>query len=233
MRLHRFIGLCGHTSRRRAELLVEAGRVEVNGKVITRIGSIVNPRRDVVSVNGERIVPPEPLTILFNKPTGIITSTHDTHNRLTVMDLLPGSIVGRGVQPVGRLDLDTEGLLVLTNDGDLSHRVTHPRFETEKEYIALVRGHPAASAVRRLEEGVRIEGQRTAPARIEVIKKLANTTEMRLVIHEGKKRQIRRMYELIDSKVLELKRVRVGDLRLGNLASGTWRKLSNEEIAKL
>jgi len=233
MRLHRYIAACGYTSRRRAELLIEAGRVQVNGKLVTNFGSIVNPKRDKVSINGELISAPAPMTIIFHKPPGVITSTHDTHNRLTVMDLLPGSVVARGVLPVGRLDLDTEGLLVLTNDGDLSHRIAHPRYETEKEYLAWVGGTPTQEQLARLRSGVKIEGKMTAPARV-----IAETTErgitpVRVVIHEGRKRQVRRMLEVVGYNVQRLKRLRVGQLELGALPENEWRELTSEEIAAL
>ena len=233
MRLHRFIAHCGYCSRRRAELLIEAGRVEVNRKVVEVVGSIVNPARDEVRINGEPITAPEPLTILFHKPPGVITSTHDTHNRLTVMDLLPKSVVDRGVLPVGRLDLDTEGLLILTNDGDLSHRITHPSFETEKEYEASLLSQPQRKDLDRLEKGVRIEGALTAPARILSVDRDGSTSRIRIVIHEGKKRQVRRMFEVIGHEVKRLKRVRIGQLLLGNLRASEWRELAAEEIRSL
>ena len=233
MRLHRFIASCGLTSRRRAELLIEAGRVTVNGKVVSHVGQIVNPARDRVAVNGEEIAPPEPLTIAFNKPRGIITSTHDTHERLTVMDLLPRSLQLRGVLPVGRLDQDTEGLLVLTNDGELQNRIAHPRYETEKEYRALVAGQPGADELRRLEGGVRIEGHRTAPARVLSVTREGTRARIELVIHEGKKRQVRRMFEAIGHDVLELERTRIGNVQLGDLPRGAWRELTAGEIRGL
>ena len=167
LRLHKFIANCGYTSRRRAELLIQAGRVELNGKVQTSLGVTIDPARDVVHVNGEKIELPAARTIALNKPRGILTSTHDTHDRLTVMDILPRRFSHDGVLPAGRLDQDTEGLLVLTNDGDLGHRITHPRYETEKEYEVHVSGHPTPGKLRRLESGVVIDGTKTAPARLE------------------------------------------------------------------
>jgi len=155
MRLHKFIANCGYTSRRRAELLIQAGRVTVNRKVLTSLGTTVKPE-DVIEVNGEVVELPAPRTIMINKPPGIITSTHDTHERLTVMDILPRSLRDAGVLPVGRLDQDTRGLLLLTNVGDLNHRITHPSFETEKEYEALVQRRPAHKSLERLERGVTI-----------------------------------------------------------------------------
>lgn len=232
MRLHKYIANCGYTSRRRAELLIQAGRVQVNGKVLTSLGTTIHPK-DVILVNGESIQPPVPMTIVFNKPAGVITSTHDTHDRLTVMDVLPKSLRDRGVLPAGRLDQDTEGLLVLTNDGDLAHEITHPRYETEKEYEALVSGSPTPEGLGRLEKGVRIEGEMTAPAKIASVQAEGSATRAHIVIHEGKKRQVRRMFESIGHPVLYLKRVRVGGLLLGELPTGEWRELKKEEIDML
>jgi len=233
VRLHKYIANCGYTARRRAELLIQAGRVEVNGKLVTSLGTTVNPAKDEVVMNGEVVLPPKAMTIMLNKPAEIITSTHDTHERLTVMDLLPRRLQNEGILPAGRLDLDTEGLLILTNNGDLSHRITHPRYETEKEYDALVAGLPTSSGLRRLETGIRLEGQMTSPARIESVKPERKSTRVRVVIREGKKRQVRRMFESIGNKVIHLKRVRIGSLLLGNLPVGEWRELAEKEIEKL
>jgi pseudouridine synthase len=244
VRLQKFIASCGTTSRRRAELLIQAGRVAVNGRVQRSLGSTIDPERDKVTVNGEEINVPVPLTILFNKPPGIITSTHDTHDRLTVMDLLPRSLKLRGVLPVGRLDQDTEGLLVLTNDGDLAHRITHPSYETEKEYDALVLGTPSPGGLARLEAGMILDGEKTSPARIvsvasalpedlpEEHRKEA-CKRVRIVIHEGKKRQVRRMFEVIGNPVIRLRRLRIGGLSIGSVPEGQWRELAPAELKLL
>ena len=236
MRLHKFIANCGYTSRRRAELLIQAGRVRVNGNVLTSLGATVDVRRDKVTVNGDEISLPPSLTIVLNKPPRLITSTHDTHDRLTVMDILPKRMRSLGVLPVGRLDQDTEGLLILTNDGDLSHRIAHPSFETEKEYEAVVSGRPSQEALRRFQSGVRIEGEMTAPAQVLSLESLepgGDSSRIRVVLHEGKKRQVRRMFEAIGHKVVHLKRVRIGGLSLGDLPVGEWRELNPEEILAL
>lgn len=233
VRLHKFIANCGYTSRRRAELLIQAGRVTVNGKVVKSLGTTIDPARDKVAVNGEQISLPRPLTIMFHKPAGIITSTHDTHERLTVMDYLPKSLRDRGVLPVGRLDRDTEGLLILTNDGDLAHAIAHPSHETEKEYEALVSAVPDAGAIAALESGVRIDGRLTAPARVLEVARVPGGARVRIVIHEGKKRQVRRMFEAVGQEVLRLKRVRIAGVRLGDLPPGEWRELSPEEVRAL
>src|SRR5688572_15938486 len=232
MRLHKLIANCGYSSRRRAELLIQAGRVRVNGKLVTSLGANVYPG-DKVEVNGEELRLPPRMTIALNKPAGIITSTHDTHDRLTVMDILPRRLKDLGVLPAGRLDQDTEGLLVLTNDGDLAHRITHPSFETEKEYEALVGGVPGSRAIERLEKGIQIEGEWTAPARVNVLRKEGQGARARIVIREGKKRQVRRMFEAVGHPVVELRRVRIGSLTLGALPPGEWRELGAEEVAGL
>ncbi|MBI4602913.1 MAG: rRNA pseudouridine synthase [Planctomycetes bacterium] len=233
MRLHKYIGNCGYTSRRRAELLIQAGRVHVNGKLVTSLGVTVDPARDKVLVNGEEISPPAPMSIVLNKPAGIITSTHDTHERLTVMDVLPRSLILRGVVPAGRLDQDTEGLLVLTNDGDLAHRITHPRYETEKEYEALVTGAPSREGLKRLEAGIRLDGELTAPARVDGVQPEGAAARVRVVLREGKKRQIRRMFEAIGHPVIQLRRIRIGGFSLGDLPAGEWRELSQDDVAAL
>ena len=229
MRLHKYIANCGYTSRRRAELLIQAGRITVNGKTLVSLGTTVHPE-DVIEINGEAVRLPEPRTIILNKPPGIISSTHDTHERLTVMDVLPRSLRDAGVLPVGRLDQDTEGLLILTNVGDLNHRITHPSFEVEKEYEAIVEGSPSPQALERIEAGVLIDGRRTAPARIADVESRGPRTCVRLVIHEGRKRQVRRMFSTVRHEVRELCRLRVGSVHLGPLQQGRWRDLESHEL---
>ncbi len=237
VRLHKFIANCGYTSRRRAELLIGAGRVRVNGRVATNVGTTIDPDKDTVEVNGETVELPAPVTIMLNKPAGILTSTHDTHDRLTVMDLLPKSLRETGVLPAGRLDQDTEGLLVLTNDGDLGHRITHPRYETEKEYEAVVAGRPSTAKLDRLERGVVIEGRTTAPATVVSVAAADQAgepqTTVHLIIREGRKRQVRLMFRAVGHDVLKLRRVRVGGLKLGKLPCGEWRELRPAELEAL
>jgi 23S rRNA pseudouridine2605 synthase len=232
MRLHKFIANCGYTSRRRAELLIRAGRVTVNGKVLTSLGTTVKPQ-DVVAVNGEVVRLPDARTVIVNKPAGIISSTHDTHERLTVMDILPRSLRDAGVVPVGRLDQDTEGLLILTNVGDLNHRITHPSYEIEKEYEVVVTGSPSPDALRRLETGLEIDGLRTDPARVGSVERDGAWTRLSLVLTEGRKRQVRKMFSAVGHEVVHLRRVRVGGVRLEDLPCGAWRELRAEEIASL
>ena len=232
MRLHKYIAACGYTSRRRAELLIQAGRVLVNGKSLMSLGTTVK-QGDVVTVNDEVLSIPEPKTILLNKPPGIITSTHDTHERLTVMDYLPPALLKVGILPIGRLDRETEGLLLMTNIGELNHRVTHPSYEIEKEYVALVNGKPAKNALDKLAAGVQIENHKTAPAKVLQTVPDGNNTQVVLVIHEGKKRQVRRMFEAVGYKVLRLARTRVGNIKLKGLEPCGWRDASIEELRGL
>lgn len=233
IRLHKYIANCGYTSRRRAELLIQAGRVQLNGRVETSLGVTLNPVRDTVCVNGEELKPPPPLTVILNKPVGILTSTHDTHDRLTVMDILPRSLRHAGVLPAGRLDQNTEGLLILTNNGDLAHRITHPRYETEKEYVAIVLGHPTPEKLKRLESGVLLDGKKTSPSRIVSTQRQGNQSQVGLVLREGRKRQVRRMFQVIHHEVVSLRRARIGGLHLGALPTGEWRELSDDDIASL
>ncbi|MCH2581423.1 MAG: rRNA pseudouridine synthase [Planctomycetes bacterium] len=232
MRLHKYIAACGYTSRRRAELLIQAGRGLVNGKSLMSLGTTVK-QGDVVTVNDEVLSIPEPKTVLFNKPPGIITSTHDTHERLTVMADLPPALLKVGILPIGRLDRETEGLLLMTNIGELNHRVTHPSYEIEKEYVALVNGKPAKNALEKIAAGVQIENHKTAPAKVLQTVPDGNNTQVVLVIHEGKKRQVRRMFEAVGYKVLRLARTRVGNIKLKGLEPCGLRDARLEELRGL
>ena len=235
-RLQKYIAGCGHCSRRHAELLIERGLVKVNGQVVQELGTRIVPGRDEVTIHGERISPPRPVTILLNKPAGTITSTHDTHDRLTVMDLLPRKLVEAGVLPAGRLDLDTEGMLVLTNDGDLQHRITHPRYECEKEYKVHLSRPPSDREKKQLEGGIFLAelGKKTADARIIRIRKLGDgTATLHIFIREGMKRQVRRMFESLGIRVLHLDRLAIAGVGIGDLARGEWRRLNGAEVRKL
>jgi 23S rRNA pseudouridine2605 synthase len=233
VRLHKYMANAAYCSRRHAELLIEAGLVEVNGKTVETTGHQIDPRRDTVTIHGEVIVPPEPLTIMLNKPPGFISSTHDTHDRLTVMDLLPRSVLRRGVVPAGRLDLDTRGLLLLTNDGDLLHLVTHPRYGCPKEYVVRVTGRLGPRKRERLSRGVELEDGPTQPARILACQPKGPETQVRLELTEGRKREIKRMFAVLGHEVVYLERVRIGPLKLGSLPQRRWRELSPEEIEAL
>jgi pseudouridine synthase len=230
VRLHKYIANAGYCSRRHAELLIAAGLVEVNGATAAEAGTQVNPDKDVVTIHEEIILPPEPLTIMLNKPPDFISSTHDTHDRLTVMDLLPRSIRQRGVMPVGRLDLDTRGLLLLTNDGDLHHLVTHPRYGCPKEYMVRISGRFGKKKRELLTAGVDLDDGPTQPVRIFSCRPKGPETELQLELREGRKREIKRMFATLGHDVTYLERVRIGSIQLGDLPLRRWRELSPEEL---
>lgn len=213
-------------SRRRAEAYIAAGRVTVNGQIAV-IGTKADPHIDEVCLDGVPVKAKEaPLYIMLNKPVGVIATANDPQGRPTVFDLLPA---GTRVFSVGRLDIDTGGLLLLTNDGDFAFRVAHPSREVKKTYVARVRGIPGIAALQAFRTGIEIESRRTAPCHIEVIKKEPNAL-VRITLHEGRNRQVRKMCEAIGHRAVSLKRVAVGALHLGGLAPGKWRHLTSQEV---
>lgn len=232
-RLHKYLARCGVSSRREAELLIIEGRVKVNGKIIQGVGTKIDPEKDVVELNNRRLSPPPPTYIMLNKPAGYITSLHDEWGRPTVLELLKG--IKERVLPVGRLDLHSEGLLLLTNDGDLAFRLMHPRYHVEKRYLVRVRGRPEREEIKRLERGMELEDGRTAPAKVRAIgrDKGEDATLLEVTLREGKKRQIRRMLKALGYPVISLIRVAIGDLTLGDLPKGAFRKLTREEVRRL
>ena len=242
-RLQKILANAGIASRRAAEEMIAAGRVRVNGTVVTQMGVRADPATDHIEVDGKPLhvqqsaqTAQEFVYILLNKPPGVVSTARDTHGRKTVLDLLEGArLKERGLRlyPVGRLDADTTGLLLITNDGDLTFRLTHPRYGVEKEYRALVRSHPTEAALQRLREGVEVEGETTAPARVEQLGRKGGDMWLRMVIHEGRKRQVRLMTAAIGHPVVELQRVRFGPLQLGNLEPGKWRNLARHEVHAL
>jgi 23S rRNA pseudouridine2605 synthase len=236
-RLQKVLAHAGVASRRAAEELIQAGRVAVDGVVVTELGTRVDPARARITVDGEPLraaqaAGEERVTYLLNKPMGVVSTADDPQGRSTVVDLVPAT---PRVYPVGRLDADTEGLLLLSNDGDLTYLLTHPRFGVEKEYTALVRGYVTQESLRRLREGVLLaEDERpTAPARVDQISTVQQNTLLRFIIHEGRNRQIRRMMAAVGGSVLSLKRVRFGPLTLGDLRPAEWRRLTPVEVAAL
>ena len=230
-RLQKVMARAGVASRRKSEELIRQGRVAVNGRVVRKLGVRVDPARDTITVDGQPIqVRPQHTYIVLHKPRGFITTVHDPWGRPTVLDLVQ---VDARVYPVGRLDADSEGLVLLTDDGELAHRLTHPRFEHEKEYHVRVAGRPSERVLERLRTGVRLEDGVTAPAQVEVLRYEAGDTWLRMILHEGRKRQIRRMAEAVGHPVKRLIRVRMGPIRLGNLAPGRWRHLTRHEIEEL
>jgi len=232
MRINRFLARAGLASRRGAERIVEAGRVSVNGEVITDLATKVDPGQDVVEVDGERVELPESTTtIIVNKPRGVVVTMSDPQGRPTIADI--AAAVPAHVVPVGRLDADTEGLIIMTDDGKLAHRVTHPSFELDKVYEVTARGVLKEAEQRRLEEGIELEGRLTSPATVSVVSTARNRTKALMTIHEGRKRQVRRMFEAVGHPVRALRRIRVGPIELGNLRPGSWRRLNADELRKL
>ncbi|TML89202.1 MAG: rRNA pseudouridine synthase [Actinobacteria bacterium] len=216
----------GFGSRRTCELLIESGRVTVNGEVAA-LGRRVDVERDKVAVDDILVSTRAGLVYyLLNKPSGVVTTAHDPEGRPTVIDLLP---LEPRVFPVGRLDADTEGLLVLTNDGDLTHHLTHPSFGVEKEYLAQVDGRPSPAALRRLREGVELDDGVTAPARVALVP----PRTIKLTIHEGRNRQVRRMCAAVGHPVVRLVRTRVGPIAERRLKPGEWRPLTQAEVRAL
>lgn len=225
-RLQKVLARAGFGSRRVCEELIADGRVSVDGHRAV-LGSRVLVDVQTVAVDGVPIgVAPDLVHYLLNKPIGVVSTARDTHDRGTVVDLVPAE---PRVHPVGRLDVDTEGLILLTNDGPLTHRLTHPSFGVEKEYVADVVGRPSRGALRRLREGIDLDDGRTAPAKVSEL----SPGVIRLTIHEGRNRQVRRMCEAVGHPVRRLVRTRIGPLRDPHLAPGSWRVLTQRELRDL
>jgi 23S rRNA pseudouridine2605 synthase len=238
-RLARFLAHAGIASRRHAEELIAAGRVQVNGVIVTTQGTRINPDTDTVLVDGKHVRSTSKYVyLLLHKPIGYVTTAYDPQGRPTVLDLLPAELRTSRVYPVGRLDIDTSGLLLLTNDGDFAMHLTHPRYSMQKHYQALVQGCPSESSLIALRSGVTItedkgQSHKTAPAQVRLLRKAGTNCWVSLTIHEGRKRQVRRMLAAVGHPVLELSRVGVGPLALGDLPKGKWRYLTGEEVKAL
>lgn len=231
-RLQKFLAAAGVASRRRAEEYIRAGRVKVNGQIITEMGYKVNPWQDKIFVDGKAIkVKEEFVYLLLNKPPLVMTTLHDPQQRAIITDLLPG--IEQRVYPVGRLDYESEGLLLLTNDGELAYRLTHPRYKVPKTYRVKVKGKISSEALQLLREGVALEDGITQPAKVEVLLASKNNTSIAITIREGRNRQIRRMCEAVGYPVLNLQRISFGPLELGKLPSGKYRALTEREIRAL
>lgn len=231
-RLQKVLAAAGIGSRRAAEEYIAAGRVMVDGCRVTRMGVQVDPRRQKITFDGKPLVfPSEKVTVLLNKPAGFVTTMHDPQGRPLVGSLIKEP--GLRLFPVGRLDLETEGALLLTNDGELANRILHPRFEIKRTYQATVRGVPAPTALQSLRQGIELEGKMTWPARIRPLRRRDGDCTLEVVIHEGRKRQVRKMFAAIGHPVLHLKRVAYGGLRLGDLAVGGYRRLTESDLRRI
>ena len=231
MRLQKYLAACGVASRRQAEEFIAQGLVQVNGQTITEMGVRVAPG-DKVTFRGKAVRPEEEKRyILYYKPIGEVTTVSDPEGRPTVMDHFKDFPVR--LYPVGRLDFDSEGLLLLTNDGDLTRRLTHPSFEVDKRYIARVSNRVSEEGLRMLRGGVVIDGRKTAPAKVSMLRQDTFSTDILITIHEGRNRQIRKMVEAIGHQVVRLKRVQYGPVTLGNMKRGEWRDLTEGELKAL
>lgn len=231
-RLQKILAQAGVCSRRAAEELIRQGRVRVDGQPVTEMGLKVDPNQHQITVNGKSLQGSEKkITLLLNKPRGYVTTMSDPQGRPIVSSLIKD--IDLRLFPVGRLDLDTEGALLMTNDGELAQKLLHPKFEINKTYQVTIRGHIDPKEIQNLEQGIVLDGRQTWPAQISVQEKSDKTTILHIIIHEGRKRQVRRMFEAIGHPVIHLKRLAYGNLRLGNLALGKYRLLSKKDLDRL
>ena len=232
-RLQKVLAHAGVASRRASETLIEAGRVSVNGQVVTALGTKVDPQTDTIKVDGKVLAPqaPELVYIILNKPRQILSAAKDDRGRKTVVDLVD---IAERVHPVGRLDLNSEGLILLTNDGELTKQLTHTSHRIEKEYQVLVDGKPSTDMLFRWRKGgIEVDGQPTAPAFVARMKYESGSTWLKVILTEGRKRQIREVAKALGHRVKKLVRVRIGPIRLGELKIGSWRHLTQSEVELL
>ena len=228
MRINRFLSESGVASRRASDKLIQEGRVKINGKVC-KLGDSVDENSDIVTVDGKKIeLSAVRRYYIMNKPKGYVCTVSDDKGRKTVMDLLPADI-GR-VYPVGRLDYDSEGLLLFTDDGDLAFRLTHPKNEVPKTYLVKIEGEVTEIALSKLRSGVELDGKLTNRSKIKIVETDKKYTKLHITVNEGRNRQVRRMFETIGKEVIFLKRIKIGDLSLGSLERGKVRRLSTEEV---
>jgi len=232
MRLNKFLAKANVASRRKADILIQDGRVTVNGKTVTELGTRVNETHDKIALDGRIVKIAEELVyLMLHKPVSYLVTSEDKFGRPTVFELIGN--FNRMVMPVGRLDLNSSGLLLLTNDGELAFRLTHPRFKIDKTYSVRCNGNVDDGMINRLESGIMLDSGRTAPARVSVLQRNDDCSDLEFVVHEGKKRQIRLMCRAIGHSVVSLKRTAFGALRLGTLKEGEFRNLTEGEIRDL
>lgn len=228
IRLQKFLAEAEVASRRKSEEIILSGRVSVNGKIADTLGIKVDDERDIVCVDGKEVKKVQKhIYIMLNKPVGCVTTVNDQFGRKTVMDYID---ISQRVYPVGRLDYDTSGLLLLTNDGELTNRLTHPKHNINKNYIAVVKGRPTERNMDKFREGLLIDGHRTSPAEIKIIETNDKNSTLDIKIHEGRNRQVRKMCQAIDVPVVKLERIAIGNVKLGELAVGEYRNLSDYEV---
>jgi 23S rRNA pseudouridine2605 synthase len=231
MRLQKYLAMNGVASRRKCEELITSGRVTVNGKVVTVLGTKIDPERDEVAVDGERRRSARRWYVALYKPPGVVCTMNDPAGRPRAVDLV--ATIPARLFPIGRLDEDSEGLLLLTNDGDFAQRVAHPRYEVEKVYRAVLKGEPDPAALDKLRQGVWLSDGRTAPARVHVVRSTREFTTLTIALHESRHREVRRMLAHVGLRVTRLLRDQVGAVRLGTLKRGEWRPLTPWEIDRL
>jgi 23S rRNA pseudouridine2605 synthase len=230
-RLQKFMARCGVASRRKCEKVITEGRVKVNDFVVTELGNKIDPDKDKVYVDNKIInIEENKVYIALNKPEGIVSTVSDEKGRKTILDLVK---IKERIYPIGRLDYDTCGLIILTNDGDIYNKVIHPRQAINKVYLAILEGCPNQEEISKFCNGVDIDGYITAGADFEITKRIGFNCNAKITIHEGKNRQIRKMCEVIGHPVIALKRISVGNISLGNMEKGSWRNLTEDEIIYL
>lgn len=239
IRLQKVLAAAGIASRRSAEIMIGKGRVEVNGRVVTEQGMRIDPERDTVRVDGSRIPPPRRhLYLVLNKPRGVVSTMDDPEGRRTLADLLVGKVPGRRsandrLFHVGRLDTETEGLLILTNDGDFGHRLAHPSYEVPKTYLAEVEGEMSPHVLKRLRQGVTLEDGPVRPTAVKIVSAGTDKTLVRITLTEGRNRIVRRTMETVGHPVRRLSRIGIGPVRLGTLKVGEFRELTRDELGQL
>ena len=232
IRLNRFLALAGVASRREADRMISEGRVSVNGETVDMLGIQVDGEKDKVEVDGKTVKRPQKkVYLMLNKPPGYLVTAKDPLRRPTIMELLPKLKIR--VFPVGRLDFDSEGLVLFTNDGELAHRLMHPSYQVIKEYRIRIDSKPDRSTLATLEKGVSLDGKKTAPAKFRILATTIKGTLVLARLHEGRKRELRRMFEYMGFRVMALKRIKLGSLHLGHLKKGEWRYLTREEVVRL
>lgn len=234
MRINKYIASCGIASRRKAEEIILDKRVKVNGEIVCELSFNIDENKDIVEIDGKVIsLSKNHVYIVLNKPEGYITTVKDQFDRPNVLDLVTD--IKERVYPIGRLDYETSGLLILTNDGDLTYKLTHPKHEVDKTYVALVKGQPTYEELKNFRDGLEIEDYKTAPAKIRVVdvNEEKNYSKCEIKIHEGRNRQVRKMCKAINHPVLRLRRIAMGEIRLKGLKVGEYRHLTKEEIKYL
>lgn len=234
VRLQKYMAECGIASRRKCEEYIENGLVKVNGNTVTELGIKINPNKDIVEYNGKKVenTNTEKIYILLNKPIGYVTTAKDQFSRKTVLDLIN---VKERIVPVGRLDMYTSGALILTNDGEFVYKITHPKYKIEKTYNATIKGLITNEDIKKLEQGIKIEDYITSSTKAKILKidTIKNVSRVQISIHEGKNREVRKMFETIGYKVVALHRVKIGNIDLKDIKIGEWRYLKKEEVEKI